>query len=176
MLRKYIILFSIFLVIGCNDSKTKETKGEESLTRTSQENTVVNGLGELLNKESRALVEGWGEYQILNEELDGYYNITTEEALFKAKDISNYAKELRDSIRINFLDRPDVKIRLNVFYTSALRLSDMETIKSIKSDEVKAEITNMLNAFSAINSKINNIVIQRKIEKELTIFGNNLNY
>ncbi len=174
MLRKFIILFSIFLVVGCNNSKTKETKGEGSLTKTSQENTVVNGLGELLNKESRTLVENWKEYQILNDELDGYYNITTEEALFKAKDISNYAKELRDSIRIDFLNRPDVKIRLNVFYNTALRLSDMETIQNIQSDEVKTEITNMLLAFSAINSKINNIVIQKNIEKELSNFENNL--
>ena len=170
MLRKLILLFSIFLIISCNDSKSKETKIEGSSTKTSTENTIVNSIGELLNEESRILVENWKEYQILNEELNSYYTITTEEALFKAKDISNYAKELRDSIKIDFLDRPDVKIRLNVFYTVALRLSDMETIQSIKSDEVKAEITNLLVAFSAINSKINNIVVQKKLEKELTNF------
>ncbi len=173
MLRRLILLFSIFLIVSCNDSKTKETKVEGSSVKTSTENTVVNSIGELLNDESRTLVESWKEYQILNEELNSYYNITTEEALFKAKDISNYAKELRDSIRIDFLDRPDVKIRLNVFYTTALILSDMETIQSIKPEEVKTEITNMLVAFSAINSKINNIVVQKKLETELSNFEKN---
>ena len=46
----------------------------------------------------------------------------------------------------------------------------METIKTIKSEEIKTEVTNINDAFSAINSKINNILAQQNIEKELVNF------
>ncbi len=171
MTKKLILLSSILLIFACNGSKKNETIKESAAQVTDGQNTtVVNSIGELLNEESQVLVEDWREYQILNEELENYYSITAEEALFKAKDISIYAQELRDSIRLDFLDRPDVKIRLNVFYNTALRLSDMSTIRTISSDEVKAEVTNLLEAFSAINGKINNIVIQQNLERELRDF------
>ncbi len=169
MTKRLILLLSVLLIFSCNNSQKQEIKNE-SVSTSQTENKVVTGIGELLMEESRILVENWREYQIVNTELDNYYSITTEEALFKAKDISTYALELRDSIRINFLDRPDVKIRLNVFYNTALRLSDMATIRTIESEEVKTEVTNMLQAFSSINGKINNIVMQKKLETELLDF------
>ncbi len=170
MAKKIILLFYLVLALACANSKEKETQKGTITLQNDKTNTVVTNIGELLTEESRALVEGWKEYQILNKELNSYYNISTKEALFKAKDISTYAQELKDSIRIELLDRPDVKIRLNVFYNSALRLSDMETIRTIESDEVKVEIAKMLNSFSSINSKINNIVLQNNLEKELIDF------
>ena len=169
MTKKLIFLVSVLVIVSCSDSPKKEIKNK-SISTAQTENKLETSIGELLNEESRALVENWREYQIVNTELDNYYSITTEEALFKAKDISTYALELRDSIRIDFLDRPDVKIRLNVFYNTALRLSDMATIRTIESEEVKTEVTNMLQAFSSINGKINNIVMQKKLETELLDF------
>jgi uncharacterized membrane-anchored protein len=93
--------------------------------------------------------------------------------LLKAKSLSDRAQELKDSIRIPAFDRPDIKIRLNVLYNHTLRLMDMENISSIKTQEIKTEITNILNAFSAINSKINNLTNQQYIEKQLLDFKNN---
>ena len=43
----------------------------------------------------------------------------------------------------------------------------MATISSINSEEVKMEIQSILDAFSALNAKINNITSQEKLETEL---------
>ena len=80
---------------------------------------------------------------------------------------------MKDSIRIPSFDRPDIKIRLNVLYNHTLRLADMDNISSIEIQEVKTEISNILDAFSAINSKINNLTNQQYLEKQLLDFKNN---
>ena len=80
---------------------------------------------------------------------------------------------MKDSIRIPSFDRPDIKIRLNVLYNNTLRLADMENISSIETQEIKTEISNILSAFSAINSKINNLTNQKYLEKQLSDFEDN---
>ncbi len=163
----------LLFIVSCKDVKKNEATIQLNTKQNVATDTkIINGIGETLNVESKKLIEDWPEYTLLDKTLNDYYNISSDEALFKAKDLSNYALQLRDSVRINMLDRADMKIRLNVLYNTSLRLSDMETIKSIEYEEVKMEVANILNAFSAVNSKINNIVSQKNIEKELILFEN----
>lgn len=49
----------------------------------------------------------------------------------------------------------------------------MSTISAINSVEVKSEIQGLLDAFSALNAKINNLTKQEKLEKELEIIEYN---
>jgi hypothetical protein len=49
----------------------------------------------------------------------------------------------------------------------------MATIPNIEVSEVKGETKNILNAFSALNAKINNITRQEKLETELKDFEKN---
>ena len=160
--------------MSCNDTKNNETDIQLETIKVKTNSKIVNSLGVTLNTGARKLIEDWPEYKTIDELINDYYNITLDDALLKAKDLSNYSQQLRDSIRIDILERSDVKIRLNVLYNVSLRLADMETIKTIKPEEVKTEVTNMINAFSAVNSKINNILAQQKIEKELVNFEKNL--
>lgn len=170
---KTIFLFVIcFSMISCNESKQKETKEQVTNNQILTSNKIVSSIGETLNPSSRKLIEGWKEYKILDEFLIDYYSINIDDALVKAEDLKNYTQQLRDSIRIEEFERPDIKIRLNVLYNNSLRLYDMESIPSIKGIEVENEISNILNAFSALNSKINNIVNQQDLEKELKSFEN----
>jgi hypothetical protein len=174
MLKKFLILFLLFSTItACKNAKKNKAETQLETTKVTTEFKITNSLGETLNKDSRNLVEDWPEYKELDEIITNYYTITNDDALLKAKDLSNYAQQLRDSIRIDILDRSDVKIRLNVLYNTSLRLADMESIKTIKPEEIKTEVTNIINAFSAINSKINNILVQQNIEKELIKYENN---
>jgi len=173
MPKNFLFLLLLLIILGCNDVKKKETDIKLETTQTTPDTKIINSIGETLSPESRKLVENWSEYTTLDEIISDYYTITNDEALRKAKDLSNYTQQLRDSIRINDLDRPDVKIRLNVLHNTSLRLTDMETIKTIKPEEIKLEVTNLLNAFSAVNSKINNILIQKNLESELVSFENN---
>lgn len=170
MFKKFFLYFLLFIGIACKDIKKNETNLQLDTLKVKTTSKIVNSLGETLTTASRKLVEDWPEYEVLDELINDYYNITNDDALQKAKDLSTYSQQLRDSIRIDILDRSDIKIRLNVLYNTSLRLADMETIKTIKSEEIKTEVTNIIDAFSAINSKINNILAQQNIEKELINF------
>ena len=170
MFKKFFLYFLLFIGISCKDIKKNETNLQLDTLKVKTTSKIVNSLGETLTTASRKLVEDWPEYEVLDELINDYYNITNDDALLKAKDLSTYSQQLRDSIRIDILDRSDIKIRLNVLYNTSLRLADMETIKTIKSEEIKTEVTNIIDAFSAINSKINNILAQQNIEKELVNF------
>ena len=174
MLKKTIFVFLLFIVnLACNDVKKNETNTKLDTVEVKNTSKIVNSLGETLSANARKLVEDWPEYLLLDKIISDYYTITNEEALRKADDLSNYTQQLKDSIRIDILDRADVKIRLNVLYNTSLRLADMETIKTIKPEEVQNEVTDILNAFSAVNGKINNILVQKNLEKELVNFEDN---
>ena len=173
MLKKIIFLslFSICLS-SCNNKKQQELETQTQKIVKPDNKKSINGIGETLTPEAKKLVQDWNEYLTIDQILNDFYSITTDDALLKAKSLSERAKELKDSIRIRAFERPDIKIRLNVFYNNTLRLADMENISSIETQEIKSEITNILNAFSAINSKINNLTNQQYLEKELTDFEN----
>jgi hypothetical protein len=174
MLKK-IILLSLFCIYfsSCSDKKQQEPGTQSEKIVKSDNKKSTNSIGETLTPEAKKLVQDWNEYLTIDEILNDFYSITTDDALLKAKSLSDRAQELKDSIRIPAFDRPDIKIRLNVLYNHSLRLMDMENISSIKTQEIKTEITNILNAFSAINSKINNLTNQQNIEKQLLDFKNN---
>ena len=174
MLKK-IILLSLFSIClsSCNDKKQQETEAQSQKIVKSDNKKSTNSIGETLTPEAKKIVQDWNEYVTIDEILNDFYIITTDDALLKAKSLSIRAQELKDSIRIPTFDRPDIKIRLNVLYNHTLRLSDMENISSIKTQEIKTEIANILNAFSAINSKINNLTNQQHLEKQLRDFKNN---
>ena len=55
-------------------------------------------------------------------------------------------------------------------HNETLRLADMETIPSITESEVIEENNNILDAYSALNLKINNIVNQENLNQELSSF------
>ena len=66
---------------------------------------------------------------------------------------------------------PSVKIRLNVLNNEALRLFDMDSIPNITNKEVIHETKNIVNAFNALNIKINNEVNKNLITKDLSGFN-----
>lgn len=92
------------------------------------------------------------------------------EALLNSVELSELALQLKDSVRVEKLNIPEVKIRLNVLYSETLRLADMSTIPTITEDLVAEENNNIINAFSALNLKINNMNLQEEINEELSEF------
>ena len=92
------------------------------------------------------------------------------EALLNSVELSVLAQQLRDSIRVEKLNIPEVKIRLNVLYTETLRLADMSTIPTITEQLVAKENNNIIEAFSALNLKINNMSSQDQLNSEISKF------
>jgi len=164
----FFILF-VVLFFSCK----KATTADEILTVNDsiQTNSIVPKSSLVpLTRESQLEVENWEEYQKLNDFLAQYKNITMRDALFNAKDLANLAQQLKDSIRIEKFKIPSVKIRLNVLHNETLRLADMAEIKTISEQEVIEENENILNAFSALNLKINNLISQENLNSDVDEF------
>jgi len=169
LLKKVILLSLIALFVSC--TKTISRKNNEISRDSLIGNTdMVNFQISKLNSKSIKLVETWDEYQNIDELLNQYQNINANLALLNAKELAALAKQLKDSIGVERLKIPSVKIRLNVLHNETLRLADMSTIPSITEEEVIEENSNILNAYSALNLKINNIVNQENLNEELNSF------
>jgi len=168
-LKKIGLLVFIVLFVSCKNNENnvvnENTVQTDSIIDTNKK--TIRAIGETLSPDSRKKVEDWKEYQLLDDFLDNFYSSSPTEVLNLSKELSSTTKQLIDSLKIDRFKQPDVSIRINVLHNYALRLSDMSTIPSIKTEEVQAETQNILDAFSALNSKINNLTKQEKLEKEL---------
>lgn len=168
------ILYLFILVICISSCKKKESTNVNndfsvSDTINIDDQKDIRSIGETLLPESKQKVENWNEYQQLDQLITNFYSISPSEALNLSKELSTITQQLKDSVTIERFTQPDISIRINVLHNNALRLSDMATISAINSVEVKNEIQSILDAFSALNAKINNITKQEKLEKELEI-------
>ncbi len=162
----HIIL--ILLLISCKNKEVEQDTAainEEILSTIKSDKPITN-----LNIKAKDLVKTWPEYQNFNDLISQYQEITVSEALLNSVELSELAKHLRDSIRVGKLNIPEVKIRLNVLYSETLRLADMSSIPTISQASVEQENNNMVDAFSALNLKINNMNLQEELNSEISKF------
>jgi hypothetical protein len=171
MINNKLLYFFVFIISisSCIKDKSSQTKNDIIVNDTVkiEEQKDIRSIGETLIPEAKNKIENWKEYQQLDELLTGFYSISTSEALNLSKELSTTTQQLKDSIKIERFKQPDINIRINVLHNNALRLNDMASISTISPTKVKAEIQNILDAFSALNSKINNITNQEKLETEV---------
>jgi len=170
MARIFTSLFLLFIVLfAC---KKKESGTEEVQASEVTETSIIRSERpiERLNPKSQALMTKWPEYQKFHDLIDQYQEISMNEALLNSVELATLAQQLKDSIRIEKFNVPDVKIRLNVLYTETLRLADMSSIPTITEDMVAQENDNMIAAFSALNMKINNMNRQDQLNSEVSKF------
>ena len=159
----------IFIVFSCkNKEKNDQDEAsfkEERLSTIESDKPIAR-----LNTKASELVKTWPEYQNFEELINQYQEITISEALLNSVELSVLAQQLKDSIRVEKLNIPEVKIRLNVLYSETLRLADMSSIPTITEESVEKENNNMIEAFSALNLKINNMNLQDELNSEISKF------
>ncbi|MCF6224040.1 MAG: hypothetical protein L3J34_09980 [Flavobacteriaceae bacterium] len=164
-------LFFVLFIITFFSCKKHDIKQEAATiidsTRTDifKANHIIK-----LNTKAKNMVKDWIEYQKMDEFIQQYYHISIDDAMLNAKEFSKLSQQLKDSIRVEKLDIPSVKIRLNVLNNEVLRLMDMATITNISSSDIKKENKNILDAYFALNSKINNIIIQENLNSDVNKF------
>ena len=172
-LKKICFLIFIVLLVSCKKNKNNvvdvNTVQTDSIIDTNKK--TIRAIGETLTPDAKKKVEDWNEYQQLDDFLDNFYSSSPNEVLNLSKELSVTTKQLKDSLKIERFKQPDVSIRINVIHNYALRLADMSTIPSIKPEEVQEETQNVLDAFSALNAKINNLTKQEQLEQELRNFN-----
>lgn len=123
----------------------------------------------VLEKNNDQSFLSWKEYTLVSDKLEKFKSISANEALNNALQLSKLVKQLKDSIRPKDLLNNPFRTRINVLENEVLRLKDMTYISSITSKEVNNQVTKIMEAFSATNSKINTVYSQLKIEKEIKI-------
>lgn len=165
----FVFILSAALLLSCK--KEKSTGETEEVTQIVS-STIIKADQPIaqLNAKADSLVSNWPEYNKFEDLVTGYQEISMTEALLNSVELSELALQLKDSIRIEKLNIPEVKIRLNVLYSETLRLADMSTIPTITEDLVAEENNNIINAFSALNLKINNMNLREEINQELSEF------
>lgn len=163
---KLLYIFLFISIFSCKENKSSQIKNDITVSDTVkiEDRKNIRSIGETLLPEAKNKTENWKEYQQLDELLTGFYSISTNEALNLSKELSMTTQQLKDSIKIDRFKQSDISIRINVLNNNALRLNDMASIPAITPKEVQHEIQNILDAFSALNAKINNITNQEKLE------------
>ena len=162
-------IISILMFTAC---KNKEEKKDVETDTSTIEVSMVKSEKPIsrLNKASEELIATWPEYQKFDELISQYQEISLSDALLNSEELAELARQLKDSIRIEELDIPEVKIRLNVLYSETLRLADMSTIPTITAALVTDENNNVIDAYSALNLKINNMSVQDELNEEISKF------
>lgn len=171
---KYLYLFFVLVLFSCkNDVKESDIKPQKARKQliAKDEKFISNDVHQKLHKEAQNSVENWQEYQEVSLFMPKFYNTSTKEILLNASEFYELTTHLKDSIRVKNFKQPSVKIRLNVLQNEALRLFDMDSIPSITNKEVVQEVKNIINAFNALNTKINNTVKRDLLDKDLSDFN-----
>ena len=169
--RFYPVLFVLLLVFAGSCKKEDQQDIPQYVTDSSQLPTLKTDSPIVkLDPAAIELVKDWPEYQKLSELIQPYQEITFSDAKLNSAELAEIARQLKDSIRVKKLDVPSVRIRLNVLHNEALHLADMATIPTIGQQEILEGNNNLIHAFSALNSKINNLQRQEMLNKELGDF------
>jgi len=169
-LQYHFLSILLFLIIALSCKKENTINTEKNIVKDTinlKDKKKIRSIGEVLNPEAQKSVQDWEAYQNLDKLLTTFYSISPNEALTSSEELTKITQQLKDSIKIDRYKQADIAIRINVLHNNALRLTDMTTITTIKSTEIQHEIQHILDAFSALNSKINNITTQEKLEAEV---------
>ena len=168
---KIVVVFFLITLSLVSCKKKEAQRVEEYLTSSERLNTIKSDKPiSKLNTKAEELVAPWTEYHKFADLISQYQEIPMSNALLNSKELEELARQLRDSIRIERLDIPAIKMRLNVLHSETMRLADMATIPTITEEAVTEENNNVIEAFSALNLKINNMSSVEKLNEEISSF------
>lgn len=152
---------------SCDKNKENKDQNEEDkpLLSVIHTFTSVKKINVVFNKE----IEDWSELSAVESFLSRFKKVSPKEVLSNALELKGLVKSLKDSIKPVLFDIPSFNARVNILYNETLRLSDMVTIRAIKADEVNKQTEKIIEAFSAVNSKVNTILSKKKFEDEIDV-------
>jgi len=172
MSRILFIAIIFITIISCKPDEVNTIEEPETTTLQEtiniQEKAAISSIGVTLSPKAKEEVATWEKYQLIETRIQRYQSITKSEAMQNSEELYLLIEDASDTIDVQILDRPDVKMRFNVMYNHAFRLHDMMSITSISEAEVMNEVTRLLDSYSALNDKIN---VVYKIYEYKNTFG-----
>ena len=166
-LRVLIIVIVFLQMFSCNKKQENvndfvEKKSELSLAKEYK-------LGENIKPIFLKDVESWNQLNALNRFLERFKKTSPNETLSNALELKELVKNLKDSLKTTTFNTPPLQTRVHILENEVLRLADMTFIPAIKAEEVSEQTQRILNAYSAINAKINAILVKKQFEDAIDI-------
>lgn len=154
----------ILFFASCSQSKENTEQAIEK-----PESSLVKKHTSILQvkKQFQPKIEDWKEYDVINNFIQQFVTISPNEALNNSRELNGLTKSLQDSIKPNFLETPAFNARINLLFNETLRLYDLSSIPAIKPHQVNEQVGKVLSSYSSMNSKINTIILQSNLEKEV---------
>jgi hypothetical protein len=166
---KYLFIFLTLVLLFSCDKRQENTKQEQDdskpLLSVVKRHAAIKKIDTAFNKE----VIEWEEVQTVNNFLARFKKVSPNEILSNALELNDLVKSLIDSVKPQPFNTDSFNARLNILYTETLRLADMNSISAIKADEVNLQIEKIIDAFSAVNSKINSVLAKRRFEDAIEV-------
>lgn len=166
MLKKVCFLFLTYLIVGCNQ---QQQNSNDTLPKTDMGKvTSHDKIAEVSNSIQKE-IKDWKSYKELNEFIKEFKKTSATEALNNALELKRLTKQLKDSSKIDIMQIPAFKARINVFENEVLRLADMSYISSISANEVNNQVAKTLQLYGSINTKINTIYLKKRFDNEINL-------
>ncbi len=165
-MKYYFTFLLLCLFISCDKKQKSSTEQEKQpLLSVVNEYSTVKKVNATFNKD----IEDWEELKAVNSFLERFKKVSPKEVLSNALELQDLVKSLRNNVKPALFDNASFKARINIFYNESLRLSDMTSIPSIKAEEVNVQTEKIIDALSAVNSKVNSILSKKRFEDEINI-------
>jgi hypothetical protein len=166
-LKYYLTILILFFIFSCKKEQDQSKLKEEvtPLLSIPQKYTTIKEIKPSYKKD----IQDWKELYAVNEFLGRFKKVSANEVLSNAFELQELVEHLKDSVKPSLFNDPSFKTRINILYNETLRLSDMRNIPAIKATEVHKQTEKTIDAFSAINAKINTILSKKRFEDAIDI-------
>lgn len=124
---------------------------------------------EAIHPEFKDSIKDWKEFNSVTDFIEKFKEVSPNEALSNALQLRDLTKSLKDSVKPKMFLIPSFMARLNVFYNETLRLADITFIPAISAKEINQQVDKTIQAFSAINSKVNTLYSKKRFEAAIDV-------
>ena len=167
IVKNIVYILSFFAFFSCGDKQEETEKNEQvkPLLSVVKEHKSPENINPAFTKE----VENWQELKAVNSFLKKFEKASPNEVLSNALELRDLVKSLKDSVKPRIFDVPSFNARINILNNEVLRLADLTFIPAIKTEEINTQVDKTMEAFSAVNIKINTILSKKRFEDAIDI-------
>ena len=166
-MKNSLFLLVFIISFSCVKKKEKALQKQEikPLLSVVKNYNVVEKVNPLFLQD----IESWQELKAVDNFLLRFKNVSPNEILSNALELKGLVQALKEDIKPPLFENASFNTRINILQNETLRLADMTFIPAIKAVEVTAQANKIMNAYSAINSKVNSILLKERFVDEIDI-------